>query len=136
MDREIFAKDTETRGAAAVIDRMLPKFLTGESEIDQVSRESQLREWIEPADPMALATALRAMAARQDSRDILKQISIPTLVIAGESDPLIALDEMRSMASSIPNAQFNLMEKTGHLAPVDQSEQWAKLVVAFIEKTL
>jgi pimeloyl-ACP methyl ester carboxylesterase len=133
-DREVFAQDAESRGAVAAIERLLPKFLIGDAEIDLATREQRLRDWIGQANPYALAAALRAMALRPDSTQLLSSITAPTLVIAGEADPLIPLEEMESMASSIRGARLVVMEKTGHLAPVDQPTAWARAVVEFIDQ--
>ncbi len=131
-DREVFARDVELRGAIAVTERMLPKFLVGDSDLNPPSRKERLSSWIEQANPVALAQALRAMASREDTTTLLPSIDVPTLVIAGESDPIMPARVMNEMADEIFYSSFVLMQSTGHLAPFDQPKQWASHVANFL----
>jgi pimeloyl-ACP methyl ester carboxylesterase len=40
--------------------------------------------------------------------------AIPTLVIAGQHDPLIPLDHAERLAAGLPQAELVVLEETGH----------------------
>ena len=66
--------------------------------------------------------ALEAMAARPSSVDLLPQITVPTLVIAGHDDLIVPLEASESMARAIPKARLVVIPDAGHSAPIEQPE--------------
>ena len=81
----------EAGSTEALSRAMLPNLLgatTHESRPDVVEK---VRGWIREADPIGVAVAQRAMAARPDSRADLASLAVPGLVLWGsEDDPLAA----------------------------------------------
>lgn len=59
----------------------------------------------------------------------LKTIKIPTLVIHGTADPLVAVDAGKDVASAIPGARFELIEGMGHEIPGQLYEKIAGLIM-------
>ncbi len=70
--------------------------------------------------PAGMARALRGMAARADSTELLGQIPGPTLVVGGEEDPLSPPAEAEAMAKNIPNAKHVKIPRAGHLSNLEQ----------------
>lgn len=131
--REVFAKDVETRGYEAVYMRMLDK-LTARSTVEAHPEiTATLKSMIEKATPQAIAGALRAMALREDSVELLHKITTPTLVITGNGDELIAPAVSKAMADAIPNSHFHQMEGVGHLTPLEAQEEWAQVVADYLQ---
>lgn len=60
---------------------------------------------------------LLAISSYQYTLDVLKRITVPTLVIHGTQDPIFRSDCGKDIADSIPNAKFLLMEGMGHSIP-------------------
>src|SRR5262249_36467109 len=56
-------------------------------------------------------------AAYEDRRPKLKTIKVPTVVVHGEDDPIIAVEAGRDVAENIPGAEFRLMPGLGHVIP-------------------
>ena len=78
----------------------------------------KIREWlIKGAEslpsPMGFKRQAEA-AAGFDTHDRLRQISVPTLILAGTADQLIPPENSRILASRIPNAKLVLFEGAGH----------------------
>ena len=69
--------------------------------------------------PAGIAAAARGMAARVDLTSLLPAIDLPTLVLVGEEDTISTVEEMRSIADSIPGAQFVVIPDAGHMAPLE-----------------
>jgi len=76
-------------------------------------------EWFVRWDRMgatpAAKIALWRMNATIDIRGVLPAIRVPTLVLCREDDPVVAVDEARTMAEGIPGARFVLLPGQGHL---------------------
>jgi 3-oxoadipate enol-lactonase len=70
----------------------------------------------------------------QDRAAPLEQISVPTLVIAGDEDTVYPPELAREMARRIPGAELVMFERTGHLANLEEPERFDKLVVDFLSR--
>lgn len=131
--REEFAKDVEGRGYEAVYMRMLSK-LTARSTVEaHPELTDKLKSIIEKATPDAIAAALRAMALREDSVELLHTITTPTLVITGRGDELIAPAISKAMADAILNSHFHQIEGVGHLTPLEAQDEWARVVGDYLQ---
>ena len=75
-----------------------------------------------------------AIMNRPDSRDILPEILVPTLVIGGDSDQRTPPFLQREIADAVPGSEFHLLEEVGHLAPLEEPEKCADLLSGFIQK--
>jgi 3-oxoadipate enol-lactonase len=129
--REIFAKDALDRGADAAIERLYGGFVRENTEPDTAV---QIREWMTPASGEAIADALRAMAARQDSTDLLPLMIAPSLVIASDGDTVIPAAEMREMAMAMRDSTYVNMEGAAHLTAVERPREWAEALASFLER--
>jgi pimeloyl-ACP methyl ester carboxylesterase len=69
---------------------------------------------------MARQTA--AIVARVDSRPDLASISVPTVVLAGDSDPLIPFEHTVETAEAIPGARLVVVPQCGHGSTLEQPE--------------
>jgi pimeloyl-ACP methyl ester carboxylesterase len=49
-----------------------------------------------------------------DTYDRLPKIKIPTLILAGEDDPIISSNDSKILAKRIPNAQLKIFKGFGH----------------------
>ncbi len=64
----------------------------------------------------------------------LPRISVPTLVIHGEEDHLIPIQNGRVVARRIPGAQFHAIANAGHIAMTDQPEPCSEVVLRFLRE--
>ena len=98
------------------------------------------------ADPGRAARALRAHTGSGSTRGYLyqllavgtwtsllalKAIRQPTLVLAGEDDPLVPVVNARILARGIPRARLHLY-RGGHLALLTEAAELAPVVDAFL----
>ena len=103
--RRKMIETVRTKGAAAVADEMLPKLLGASSQRDRPVLAVDVREMIERNRPEAIAGAVEAMMGRPDSRPLLGQVAVPTLVICrrgGRDDPARRLEGPATTASAAP----------------------------------
>ncbi|WP_292572253.1 alpha/beta hydrolase [Methylomonas sp.] len=66
------------------------------------------------------------------SRDDLKAIGAPTLVIAGEND-IIDLPHSGELAQSLANGRLEIILGAGHAAPVTHADQVNALIAGFLQ---
>jgi poly(3-hydroxyalkanoate) depolymerase len=64
----------------------------------------------------------------------LHRVGQPTLVLAGDDDPLVPLANARFLAARIPNAHLHVIHGGGHLFLIDQPHDVVDVVTAFLDK--
>lgn len=72
-----------------------------------------------------------ALMAAGSSRESLKFLCIPTLIINGSDDPLISVDCTRDMAETIPGAEVMIIDGMGH-GVSDTPQVWPKIIEAIV----
>ncbi|HEY6560203.1 MAG TPA: alpha/beta fold hydrolase [Polyangiaceae bacterium] len=87
---------------------------------------------------MAAPTPRRAFGAQlqaileSDRSERVRHITVPTLVIHGDSDTLIPAGNGRALAERIPGARFELVESCGHMPMWERPERLGGLVLDFL----
>lgn len=69
-----------------------------------------------------MARQMEALVTRADSRPGLPAISVPTLVLVGDSDPLQPVDRSEEMATAIPGARLVVVPNCGHGSTVERPD--------------
>jgi len=62
----------------------------------------------------------------------LGRIDAPTLVLAGDRDPIVPARNARILARRIPNGRLELVHGAGHLLLLDEAERSAALIADFL----
>lgn len=83
-----------------------------------------------PTPPHAVQGHLKAIDAFAGCAD-LPQIKAPTLVIAGEGDPLIPAENSRLIASRIPGARLVLLPDASHFFWIEKPQETADALIGF-----
>lgn len=66
------------------------------------------------------AVRLREVSSNVDVRELLGEISVPTLVLHCRDDGIVPFENGRRMAAMIPNARFVALEGKNHLILEDE----------------
>ena len=69
-----------------------------------------------PRDPTLLIAELQAWL-RSDASPLVGQVTCPTLVVAGELDPVFPVDGAREFAAGFANSRLVVMRRTAHDFP-------------------
>lgn len=64
----------------------------------------------------------------------LPRLRVPTLVLHGDEDRLIPIENGEVVARRIPGAQFELVTQAGHMMTTDQPEICSRLVMDFLSR--
>jgi len=83
--------------------------------------------WERDHDPQGPGRQLAAIIASGDRTAELRGITVPTLVIHGSADPLVAPSGGRATARAIPGAELMMIEGMGHDLP---RAAWPQLINA------
>ncbi|HUR84030.1 MAG TPA: alpha/beta fold hydrolase [Solirubrobacteraceae bacterium] len=84
-----------------------------------------------PMSVEAYGRQLRACRAH-DVAARLGEITAPTLVIHGDVDPLVPLENGRVLAAGIPGARLVVYEDTGHIPEVERADEFNRDLVGFL----
>jgi 3-oxoadipate enol-lactonase len=95
-----------------------------------------IEEFVEIArhNPMRVDGYLRQLTAcrAHDVSDRLGEITAPTLVIHGDADPLVRVENGRDLAAGIPGARLIAYEGIGHIPEVECDERFNADLLAFL----
>ena len=69
-----------------------------------------------------------------DTRDRLRDIGCPTLVLVGKEDALLPVAFSQQLAQGIPGAELVVLEKAGHGLLVESPEGVAQAMLAFLSR--
>jgi pimeloyl-ACP methyl ester carboxylesterase len=85
-------------------------------------------------DPVGVKGSLLAMLGRTDTTANLEKINTPTLLICGEEDALTPPSVMKEMQNKIKNAEYVEIKKSGHMTPIENSEEVNSAISLFFNK--
>jgi pimeloyl-ACP methyl ester carboxylesterase len=111
-----------------LVHDVLPTLMGDTTREEHPETVAWLREIVLDTDPVAAAWAQRAMAARPDSFDTLRQVRVPTLVLVGEEDALSPPADAEAMADAVPGARLAVLERVGHLSAAESPDAFNALV--------
>lgn len=83
----------------------------------------------------AFVNQQQAILERQDSRESLASIGVPTLVVVGDADRIVPLTDAEEMARCIPTAGLVVLPRCGHLPPIEYPAETASLVRRWLTTT-
>ena len=114
-----------------VLNRVARTLLPTRLAYEVASRLEIRRELVEPADFMPyleglsridlrLFITMLASAGQHSAEDLLPEIAIPTLVVAGGRDGFTPPERSRAMAEAIPGAELLEIPNASHTAPIER----------------
>jgi pimeloyl-ACP methyl ester carboxylesterase len=103
-----------------------PAYPTGEAVI----RQRALRDFARSYYPAGFARHAAALYASAEQRPKLETIAAATVVLHGDSDPLVSVEGGKETAASIPGAELRIIPGMGHDCPVQLTGQIADAIAA------
>ena len=124
----------KSEGKDFLIDTMLENQTSPATKKDE-NKMRKLRCIMEKASTEGIVKTLKALAERRDNRDLLKEIDLPTLVVAGKDDERVTPPEVvRKIAEGIKGAHYVELENSAHLPPFENPEDFNRELLGFLEK--
>lgn len=129
--RQEISRIAEQQGTTAVANSILGFLVPLHASATTIA---MLRVLIENNDAKGIVAAERAIAARQDASHILTTIKVPTLIISGTDDRLVDPDDIKRMATLIPNCQVVEIAHAGHISNQDEPIAFNHALQSFLER--
>ena len=119
--RELVRLAQTERGFTPVTSRMLP-LLVHSSRIRDTQLVQIIRDMAERTGIEGFVRQQTAIIGRPDSRPLLDEISVPTLVLCGRQDAITPLGAHEEMAQRIAGAKLTIIEECGHLSTLERPD--------------
>jgi 3-oxoadipate enol-lactonase len=85
-----------------------------------------------PTDPVGYTAQLTDGLAWRGSLDRLPGLAIPTLLIHGDLDRLVPIENSRRMADALPSARLEVIAGASHIFVTDQPERTRAVLESFL----
>ncbi|MCP9452802.1 MAG: alpha/beta hydrolase [Nitrospira sp.] len=119
------------QGPAAIADLMIPKLLSPAAIETNPNLVQKVRTIIERTEVSGIAGDLMAMAERPDSIPLLRTMTCPVHIIAGEMDRATLPTDAQLMADCIPHSRLTIIAGAGHLSNLEQPDDFSRTVREF-----
>lgn len=132
---KFFFRPTERR-ARAMLKLLIRRGAIPESLVQEIYEESK-----EPGVTRQMLAALRAGVSILGVKpqmlilDELRGISTPTLVMAGELDPLFPIAHPRRATELIPNSRLHIFPGAGHWPYFEDSQAFNRVLLEFLDSS-
>jgi len=91
---------------------------------------------ISQAKPRGVIGVLEGMAERPDRMDVLSELEVTTILIAGVDDQIISIDSNREMAAQMKHTWLVEIPGAGHMPMLEKPKEVARALQQFIEVLL
>jgi pimeloyl-ACP methyl ester carboxylesterase len=113
---------TDDPESSVVVDEVLPTLLGPTTQQERQLVAGRVKGFAQAAPAAAVAWAQRAMAARPDSFDTLRAVTVPTLVLVGEEDGLTPVADSEALAEAVPGARLAVLPRAGHHSALEDPD--------------
>jgi 3-oxoadipate enol-lactonase len=116
-------------GVAILPDKMIPRLLAADAaeSVKKFVRDSILR-----TSPEACINAVTAMRDRADQMANLRKLTCPTLVVTGDADAIITVEDSANMADEIKRGELRVIAKVGHLSNLEDTPAFNEALDEFL----
>jgi pimeloyl-ACP methyl ester carboxylesterase len=122
--RRAFVDQSKIGRFHGVTSSLMPS-LIHPSRLSDASVTGPIVEMAQVIGADGFAREQRAIMARPDSRPLLVDIKMPTVVISGRQDRTVPLARAEEMAADISHSQLVVLEQCGHMAPLERPAELA-----------
>ncbi len=94
--------------------------------------------WVEEAFSLWLNSARAIADMLLEGGDLtaeeMRQIRLPTLIVWGAGDTVFAIENVEKLTADIEGAEAIIIEKSGHLPQIEQTDAFLDAVIPFLNK--
>jgi pimeloyl-ACP methyl ester carboxylesterase len=130
--RDDLAARLEREGTMnAALESYLPRYFAPTAYRERPELVERARAVMARQDPRGCAHLIRGMKQRVASDDLLADVRVPALVIAGAHDAYISPASLRATAAAMPDAAYVELEEAGHLPQFEAPARTARALAEF-----
>lgn len=122
--------NSEERMRANLLLAFSPEYVR--SQVLEIDRVVRLRAANEVPEHIYLSQLQAAMNFNAEQR--VAQIASPTLVLSGDADVIVPVQNSRNLAARIPGAKLCILEGGSHTFFIEQAREFNHLVTEFLLK--
>lgn len=122
----------EAGGIEAVADPTLERWFARDTWRDQPGLVAGIRNML-TRTPLAGYLGCMHALSETDLVESTARLRLPALGIAGSEDGSTPPDLVRETLDSIPGSQFELIRRSGHMAPVEKPAEYAAVLAGFLK---
>ena len=108
------------------------QMMSGRKEIEDKTVNGFIERMTLPNAKMAFMSTLLGLSNSQAITEKLQLITIPTLIVWGENDPVIPIEYAQSFVSGINDCRFYKMTGCGHVPYVENPKAFFQIVSDFL----
>lgn len=131
-NRDKTAELAQESGVQAVTANMLPILMSPKTYQTKPEVVNRVKRIMDQTSTQGMVSALMGMKERPDSTATLEAINVPTLIIHGQDDQIIPLQEAKAMHAAIQNSQLEIIPESGHLPNLEQADLFNQSVRRFL----
>ena len=80
-----------------------------------------------------LVSGIEALRDRRDATEVVAGFEGPLVVVVGDQDEILSVDEARQIADSAPQGRLEVVEGAGHVVSVDAPERFNEILRQFLQ---
>ena len=107
------------------VQRSLLPQLVHPSHVDNAAISQPIFDMAQEIGAEGFVNEQRAIMGRADSRHLLVDIDLPTVVIVGRQDQVTPLQRSEEMAADIATSRLVVLEECGHMSPLEKPAEVA-----------
>jgi len=114
------ARIVRNQGTEAIADTVVRRWFTPAFAREEPETVARFRAMLAATPPEGYARCCEAIGT-WDVRERISAIAVPVLVVAGADDPATPVEHAELIASRIPGARLQVLERAAHLANVERA---------------
>ena len=122
------------RGSSAVADSMMTGMVGQTTREKRPEITNAVHRMISSAPVEGVVGALQALMDRPDSTPTMATINVPTLVVTGDEDTIIPVEEARAMHAAIRGSTLEIISGAGHLSNLERPAAFNHVFTEFLAK--
>jgi 3-oxoadipate enol-lactonase len=126
------ARLARSGGMADIADQIVAGALSAHTRETNPAAVAFVRESIMRQDPESYARTCEALA-KAEAADA-RLIAAPALLVTGDADMVNAMSVAQALADKISGALFRSMDRCGHWATIEKSQESNRLLVDFLRQ--
>lgn len=119
-------------GKAAEREEALWPLLVHESRLSDEALRAVVKEMHQETGSEVYINQQTAIMGRADSRPLLRELKMETLIVVGDSDQLTPPAAAKEMADLVEDSRLDVIPNCGHMSTLERPDRVTKLLVEWL----
>lgn len=117
-----------------VINNSVPNMFAPSNLVQFKHEIEAIKERAKQMPERGMTAAIKGMMSRVNNVNYLKNLTLPTLFIAGLHDHLIQIDVSQRQVENAKNISFKVLENSGHMGYIEEEAISAQYLQAYLDE--